>query len=107
MTRNTDQMIAVAKSRRGFLYGGVLFVGFIAYMVVCIYIQGNYMSLSQEKDELELRYRELYGLLLNAELKINKLSSIERMSLVADSLGLSYREPFLKVYLTNETGGRK
>lgn len=86
-------------------YGLFLLVCIVLYSLISLHFQNRYIVLSQDKKTEELRSRELYGLLLHSELKINSLLSMERISALADSMGLSFREPFYKVYQASERGG--
>lgn len=97
MTFDLGQLADRMKTRRVIFLSVLGCACITLYMLLDIQFQNKYKVLAADKKAEEKLSKELYGKLLQAELEINRLSSIERIAPLADSLGLSLRIPFYKV----------
>lgn len=86
------------KSTLGKSLLGLLVLG-CAYLMAGFTLQNKYWELLREKREAERLSEKLRSEILLADLELSKLTSLERIRGLADSLGLSFREPAQKVRL--------
>lgn len=75
---------------------GLLLLGCV-YLMAGFTLQNKYWELLKEKRDAEQLSEKLRSEILLADLELNKLTSLERIRPLADSLGLSFREPAQKV----------